>query len=467
MKDIITISKRQLFVFIMGVWMLTATSCSEFLDIGPPQTEIVNQQVFSSDASAFAAVRGIYSLMMTNTSFTNGRIEELTGITSDELINYSTNAEQVQFYQNTLSTRNSYVLSIFWSEAYSYIANANAIVEGLNTASGMTIEGKKQVEGEAKFIRAFSHFYLATLFGDVPYLTSTDYRINQKAPRLAVTEVYTKLVQDLKEAEALLSSDYSFSSNERIQPNKFAATALLSRVYLYMQEWDKAEASATAVINNSTLYQLPANLNEVFLSSSQEAIWQLKPVVPGSNTTQAITFTLTDAPDVFARRVSLRESYVNSFDNDDNRKLAWIGEYSDGQSNWFYPSKYKVTYATDITEYNTVLRLAEQYLVRAEARARQNNSSGSVEDLNVIRTRAGLAAINSNEKEAILNWIEDERKHELFAEWGHRWLDLKRSGKINTVIVAIKPLWETTDSLFPVPESERLLNTSLSQNPGY
>jgi hypothetical protein len=118
-------------------------------------------------------------------------------------------------------------------------------------------------------------------------------------------------------------------------------------------------------------------------------------------------------------------------------------------------------------DHSTVLRLAEQYLIRAEARTQQNNIAGAQADVNVIRHRAGLGDTPANDKESLLTAIDQERKHELFNEWGHRWLDLKRTGRADAVLSAIKPQWKPTAVLFPIPESEIINNPALKQNPGY
>jgi hypothetical protein len=118
-----------------------------------------------------------------------------------------------------------------------------------------------------------------------------------------------------------------------------------------------------------------------------------------------------------------------------------------------------------------VLRLAEQYLIRAEARAAMNNLTGAKADLDVIRVRAGLPRTTANTKEAILNAIAHERRIELFTEWGHRWFDLKRTGAIDSVMknIAIEKasIWNTNFKLFPIPQTEILLNSRLIQNNGY
>ncbi|MDO5969574.1 RagB/SusD family nutrient uptake outer membrane protein, partial [Flavivirga aquimarina] len=119
-------------------------------------------------------------------------------------------------------------------------------------------------------------------------------------------------------------------------------------------------------------------------------------------------------------------------------------------------------------EYPVVFRLAEQYLIRAEARAELGKISEAQSDLNVIRNRAGLGNTTASTKEALRDAILDERQVELFTERGHRWFDLKRRGEAADVLAPLKPSWQDTDVLFPIPESELLLNPNLlPQNDGY
>ncbi len=118
-----------------------------------------------------------------------------------------------------------------------------------------------------------------------------------------------------------------------------------------------------------------------------------------------------------------------------------------------------------------VLRLAEQYLIRAEARAETGDLTGALDDLNVIRSRAGLANSTASTQEEILAAILHERQTELFTEWGHRWLDLKRTGNVDDVMPTVAAekggSWETTDQFYPVPLSEIDRNPNLTQTPGY
>lgn len=462
------LSKRKIVIAIY-ISIFVFSSCKKFIDIDPPKTEIISEYVFTSDASVKSAIRGLYSRMMTNQSFINGDLELYTGLSSDELENYSFADDQIQFYTNSIATRNSIVLNSFWREAYLYISNANAILEGLADSKSLSPTVKNQVKGEVIFIRAFCHFFLANIFGDIPYVTTTDYGITSVLARIPKTEVYNRIIQDLINAQDLMADSYSYSNNERNQPNKSAAQALLARIYLYSNMWADAESEATKVINKSSTYTLLNDLNDVFLANSLEAIWQLTPVEPGVNTKQGQYFILNIEPENNSfGNVALTSQIYNSFEIGDRRFTNWVGSFTNGSNTWYYSNKYKVGVSNSVTEYSMVLRLAELYLIRAEARARQNNTSGAQSDLNIIRIRAGLSSTSASDQASLLAAIFQERKVELFTEGGHRWFDLKRLDQANSVLGPIKgPEWQITDQLYPIPESERILNPNLTQNPGY
>jgi len=121
-----------------------------------------------------------------------------------------------------------------------------------------------------------------------------------------------------------------------------------------------------------------------------------------------------------------------------------------------------------LAEDDVVMRLAEQYLIRAEANAALGKTSESAADLNVLRRRAGLRDLPSDmTKEQLVLQVEKERRAELFVE-GHRWFDIVRTGRANAVFGAAKPAtWKPHAVLLPIPQAEMDLNQNLVQNPGY
>jgi len=285
-------------------------------------------------------------------------------------------------------------------------------------------------------------------------------------------------LSDLNSAQNLLGDDYLDatlfnSTTERVRPTKWAAMALLSRSFLYSKDWDSTETVATAVINNVNLFSLDS-LNGVFLKNSTEAIWQLQPVIDGQNTKDAATYILTSGPNTYSNPVYLSSFLLNSFEPGDMRYQSWVTVDSSTGISYYYPYKYKnSTYNTGspVTEYLMVLRLAEQYLNRAEARAEKNDLSGAQADLNIIRNRAGLANTIASTQDELLKAILHERQVEYFTEWGNRWLDLKRTGSVDSVMEKVTPQkngsWNSNFQLYPIPLHDLQLNANLSQNPGY
>ena len=428
------IVKGSICAFGAALLFFTTFSCEDFVEIDPPTTEITTEALFEDRTAIVAALNGLYSeILATPNNMFNAGLEIFTGTASGEFINYSSDRSNTEFALNDLQPDNIIVNNNFWTFAYQIINQANLLIEGISGAS--FIDPRiDQALGEALFMRAFTHFYLVNLFGEVPYVSTTGIATNNSIGKTSVALIYENITADLTRAQFLMMADYSFVSNEeRVRPNRGAATALLARVYLYLEDWANAEVQATQVIDND-LYALDTVLNDVFKPASPEAIWQLIPNTPGINTNQGFRFLLDFIlPGDGLVTTSMSNDLVNTFDPSDNRLSSWVGTRDSGEETFYYPFKYKEFFRTgDLPdEYTVVFRLAEQYLIRSEARTRQNNISGAREDLNIIRNRAGLGDTPASDQPSLLDAIMQERKVELFAEWGHRWLDLKRNGRID------------------------------------
>lgn len=443
-------------------------SCEEFLQIDAPQSTLTDESIFSSDATATSAMLGVYGTM--NGTFGplsgNSSMSVLLGLSADELQSKSSNAATAEFYASNVLSTNTTVLNT-WKVFYNYIYLSNSVLEGLANSTQVTPTLKKTLEGEALFVRAFCHFYLTNLFGDVPLIKGTDYRDNQAVVKTSSALVYASVVEDLLKAKMLLPAEYVTDDNGnafRTRPNRMAAAALLARVYLYDGQWAKAEEQATEVISDKhyTIYE--DDLTLVFKKESEEAIWQLYPSLRGYGVydADALYVSPTSLPTLAVMTTSL----VEAFEDDDARKAAWIVEKTPQGNSFFQPLKYTQrrldNAATDIPiEYLVVLRTAEQYLIRAEARAKQNDIDGAKEDLNVLRSRADLDDTDADAT-TIFAAIEYERQVELFTEFGHRWFDLKRTDRATQVLAPIKGgNWQESDLLLPIPESEVKLNPNL------
>lgn len=479
--------------YFLILLLIVQVSCRKFIEVPSPSNSLTSENVYADDATATAVLISLYSMLSAgsttiNTSTIN-TTALATGLTGDELTLYggSANAltQLVQNYLNQISPGLPTIpASLSWYDLYSRLYNVNLAVERISNSTNLSKNVHQQLTGELLFLRSFIFFYLVNLYGDVPLTKTSDYRVNSRLPRAPVSKVYEQIISDLKQAVNLLgdnyvSADSKTKSVDKVRPNKWTATALLARVYLYTADWTNAEIQASLIINNPN-YQLDS-LNGVFLKNSSEAIWQLQPVNPGWNTWDAFVFVLpstgptanssTDGHPVF-----LSDQVIQSFEDNDKRKLKWVDSITvntpAGIGTYFFAYKYKsATLNAPLTEYLMVFRLAEQYLIRAEARAQQDKISDARSDLNAIRMRSGLPNTTAGDKQSLLNAIIHERQVELFTEWGHRWFDLKRTNRINEIMNTIAPLkgtsWNKNWELWPIPLYEIKQNPNLVQNPGY
>lgn len=465
----------QLFLLLSSI--LVQTSCKKFVEIKPPTTSLVATNVFDKNSTATAAQLAIYAQMQSYPF----NIDWTTGLSSDELKNFSSSQTAIDLYANALDAAVDANGIGIWKPTYNFIYEGNAILEGLSNSPGVTDAVKKQLNGESKFLRAFWYFYLVKLYGDVPLVLTTDYKVNSNLSRAPKAQVYEQIIADLTDAQNLLNSNYvdatdTVTTVDRVRPTSWAASALLASVYLYTGDWTKAETQASSVINNTSLFTLPSKLDSVFLKNSREAIWQLIPNSSNKYTPEGNIFILNYNPatNYTSFTTTISDTLMNTFENGDARKIKWVGKYTDAvrRVDYYYPHKYKAnSTSTSLTEYSMVLRLAEQYLIRAEAKAQQNNLAGAIIDINTIRNRAGLPNLSASlTKQQVLAAIMHERQVELFAE-GHRWTDLKRIDKVDVVMGGITPkkggTWSSYKQLYPIPITDIQNGINIIQNDGY
>lgn len=460
---------------LLGISIMVGftASCDRFLELTTPKTELVTPLVFSSDGTANAAMLSVFAQMSNEAGVPTHAIPLKTGLLSDEFENYSTNNIINEYFTNELSLNNDDLSSTFWQPYYNVIFQCNAILEGVEESALISSPLKKQLEGEAKFLRAYFHFCLTNLFGAIPIITKTDYRINAYAERTSRELVYEFVIKDLLEARDLLNDDYVgadgiTSTSSRLRPNKFTVRTLLARTYLYQKNYAQAEIEATAVIDNPS-YRLE-DLDRTFLNSSLEAIWQIQRPA-GFPTREADMFALTSSPSAgLTKMTSLRESLIELFSENDLRRLKWVGEIEVNGDVYYFPRKYKNNDSEDNLENSTIFRLAELYLIRSEARLRLGIISEGLNDLNQIRERANLLPLYFENVTNPLFLVNLERQRELFVE-GHRWFDLIRMEMVDEVMEDVTAskggVWVSTASVLPIPQIELDRNPNLTQNEGY
>ncbi|PJJ07826.1 RagB/SusD domain-containing protein [Flavobacterium sp. 1] len=448
------------YTYIFSFFLLIGlTSCNDLLEVEIPIDQLSAKTVYASDPTAEAAVNGIYQSMVTTTYY--GSLNYVLGETSDEFI-LKTQLSNVYTTNELLDTDGT--IGTMWTEFYKTIYNANNVIEGISASQTLSETKSKQWIAEAKFLRAYNYFYMTNIWGDIPLILSTNVDITALAPRNKQTEIYNQIIKDLEEASVDLPTNYDNYTTLRIRATKWAAQALLARVNLYLGKWTEVSSYATAVINETETYKMITALsstNSPFIADNKEAILQ----IPYFNT----VYTYEGGTLYTTAGTYMLRNGNTLFETGDARKTNWTGTTvaADGAT-YTIPRKYKNAYTTTPIERSTILRLAELYLIRAEARVKLNDITGAQQDINVIRNRALLGNTTLTDPNQLLDLIALERQRELFAENGHRWLDLKRTGKADQVLGAITgKIWASTDSLFPIPESARRSNPFLTQNQGY
>ncbi|MGN6421199.1 MAG: RagB/SusD family nutrient uptake outer membrane protein [Pseudobacter sp.] len=471
----------RLFIFLSVITLLN--SCSKLIEVDPPIDTMTTREVFSNSRQAEWAVASIYSKMVNGTIPTSWDGEVLSwfstglstiqgGLSADELVNLvnlDANQEDQFSRQNKLSVRAPGRTTKLWTSCYKIIYDACAVLEGLeaSTSSSLTDSVRKQLTGEVLALRAFSYFYLVNYFGDIPLVLTTDFNQTVAIPRSSTARIYQQIREDLLKAGSLLRADFAHADNEKVRVNKWFTEALLSRVYLYTGEFQKAISSASAVIEQSALFGIENNLSDVFKKNSREAVLQLKqnsdPPKNNSFTPEGNWFY---KPAPFRPNYFISDELMNSFELNDKRRGEWTTLNDTG----YVPAKYRNIPGQD---YYMVIRLAELYLIRAEATVLLNpaNVNDAIADVNILRKRADVGELqNDLPANMVIEAIAHERRVELFLEWGHRWFDLKRTGKAHDVLSAIsykQPWWGNYQFLYPIPENEIKLNGQLVQNPGY
>lgn len=471
---------------IITLFLPLVTGCKKYLDTALPADTISQQNAYVSDNSISAVVTGNFLAIGAGGNPFGGssgsNLTNLTGLYMDELQNLSPGgaANNIAFYKDAIQPANT----AHWTSLYKEIFGVNAAIEGiLNTTA--TLYYRNQWLGESYFTRAFLYFYLTNLYGDVPLALTSDYATNNILSRAPQSQVYQQIIADLKQAQGLLNSSYtdaygaSTPTTHRVRPDRYVASALLAKTYLYTQKWDSAGTQADSVINNTSYALLPTS--QVFTSNGKETIWALAPYPSSPANGYALyingmpaTLTGSSTPQgTYNVLACLDTALVNAFEAGDNRFTNWVRSVPVAGSSpaftYYFPNKYSSPTVNSVND--MILRLAEIYLIRAEARAHLNNISGSQSDLNMVRTRAGLPNTTAADQASLLDAIAKERRIELFTECSNRFFDLKRTGAVDGVMTAFAPqkgaTWSSFMQLFPIPTNDLLQDPNLTPNPGY
>lgn len=482
MKQLYKINIKILVVIFL---LITSSSCEKYLEIPLPTNSLSTESAFGSLSVIDGMMNQMYITFAENVAITT------TGTRTAEALcdnGFNPTATFLEEFQTNNITANS-TLFLSWSSIYRAVYLANTMIEGLPEANavGLTQATKDSYIAAALTVRAMAYFQLVRCWGDVPLILNTDVEESKLKGRTSKTEVYAQIEADLKKAITLLPS--TLGATYYIN-NKYIPEAILANVYLTQGKWSEAETSATAVISSGK-YQL-VNITDVFLQRSAETVMAtgytyypndkvLKSAYPGG---YVILPAGSYRPFLESTTTALSENLLNSFEPGDLRKTNWTvtsnaGGYSN-PLNRVFCYKYKFNPNLDPAviipagkeEDQKFIRLAELYLIRAEARASKSTPDliGAASDLNMIRNRAGLANTNATTKTDLVEAIIRERRVELFFENFSRWFDLVRTNKADAVYSSIPykaANWKSHMKLFPIPIAEISYNPNLQQNPGY
>ena len=454
---------RNTTLFCIGLWLL-CVSCEKMVEVDLPINQLTTTQVFESTGTAEGALAALYAEMQA-TSFIAGGTTGAGGLLggyTDDLDCFDVNSTNagMDICNNVQSSSNTTIKTV-WTNAYRQIYMANSIIKGLETSTVIGKSDKKRIMGEAIFIRSIIYYYLTQVFGDIPYITSTNFVENRALSKSNVDVVLENISQSLEQATTMLENEYR--NAERIYINRKTVEILLATVYIHQRKWSGAEALLDGIVK-STLYSFPQDLSKTFRKDGKHILWQLKPIYANTPTPEASLYNFSSGiPRYYAASANL----LATFPAADQRKTAWLSPILNDQTTYYKIDKYK-TITANTDEYSIVFRLQEAYLLMAEVLAQQDRLEVSVNYLNAIRNLAGLGNIPGTiSKENLLDELLAESRREFFSERGIRFLSLKRGGKID-ILNQSKPNWKNFHSLWPVPVSELALNPALNpQNNGY
>lgn len=454
--------------------LLLFSSCKKFLNVESPN-DVANDNMFTDGASLLSARIGLYNTLQ-NAAYYGGYFPLMIDAYSDNGAAGGYDSPQLnQFNDKALGADNIFI-SNFWVAAYNTIYTANQIiahVDGINDPA-LSDEVRTDVKGEAYCIRALAHFDLLRTFGEhwdlnskygIPIVTSVA-SPDDIYGRSTVLETYDAILADLNEALTLVSNDdveYGSGTKTTGFVTNYFVQGLMARVYLYMKDYSNAAAMATDVIN-SQAFPLVSDPSFIYTTKlSSESIFELQFNVQDQSEYNNLSYVRDDALrvdvsflanenlDLFfqQRPADTRASLVN-FDPEINDPSI----QPDGRT-----QKYRGEDTKDNSAY--IMRIAELYLIRAEARGAMGDFNGCAEDLQTIADQRGGYGIPEIDMLNFESVVQDERRAELNFE-GHRYFDLARIGQVADVV------GENVLPVFPIPVNEiSATGGALEQYPGY
>jgi len=464
-------------IIFSSIVMMTTSCKKSFLDLRP-YTSVSSDVAITNESDMQAALNGTYGNM--NSANLYGRSTPLFGdLVSDNVYISTINSNRyLDFFQINYTVTDANGQGI-WQSAYSTILRANNVINSSLTGN----ENIDQLRGEALAIRALMYFELVKFFGK-PYTVDPNalgvpliltYDPTLKPTRNSVQEVYAQIEKDLTDAANLMTKDKSSGFF-----TKWAAKALLARMYQFKGEWGKAQTTAEDVINNSgySLLQLNDVLsfwqNNTDRSDKVEVLFEIVFDATNNigNSSLPYFFDQTGYGDALAT-----ESLYNLYSNTDVRKDWFIVGSAIRGADAKVVNKFPNAGAADKDEMK-VIRMSEVYFIAAEAAYHNSDETAARTYLNAVATERdpGFAGYSSS-GQALLDDILLERRKELAFE-GHRYWDLVRNNlDVTRVDLAnnypgnVPLVLETSNfrRILPIPQGELDANPNIreQQNPGY
>lgn len=382
--------------------------------------------------------------------------------TADMIIHNGTFTQFREFGNKEITSANG-AAGALWGSIYRTIYISNFILENLPEVVGVSQLVRDNLMATAHFMRGYAFFVGAYTYGGIPLVTNTSLDENANIPRADMDDVLDQALEDLNTAAEMipvLDTNPAFVSI-------WAVYATLARFHLYDENWDQAIDFATEVIDS-----------EEFLLSQEFTDIVLDDFPTGS--ILEVGYTLNDDPgtstyglnNLFeARREVIPSNQavfsLTSDESGDRRFTMFFNpEELGGIDNGWTVAKYGT--ADEDNNNIIIFRIAEMYLIRAEANVQLNNLEEAEDDINLLRERANAPLVEFVNRSQALLLIENERLYELAYE-GHRWYDLIRTGRIDDVMNAFSPNWRPAFEKWPIPIGEIQNNPALQgdQNEGY
>ncbi len=440
------------YIYSIGIVALLS-SCADYLDVKPLES-ISDTQTIYDKASSETAIRGVYAALASGSYY--GTTFQSIGYLSGDNIQWTGSQSQVQEFINKKVNADNSTIAGAWTAIYVTINRANNVLAKVPTVTDplLTEALKTQIIGEAYFIRALAYFDLARTWGGVPIVTkpTASPTENRGIGRSTQAETYAQVLKDLEAAEPLLPL-----TTGRYRATRKTVWALRARYHLYQKEWAKAEEYATKLLTD-TNYRLLKPFNTFFANDArgtQESVFE---IFYSANEPNAHRNQWQPQTNGGTRQWAPNDAIVALLNDPTIGGTRSTLVAKDNQNRW-YGNLY---YRTPASDPSYIIRIAELYLIRAEARANQDKLTDALADLNAVRDRAGVAASTAASTSAVLLAIENERRVE-FALEPHRWYDIVRTGRAAQVF----NLTDANRLVLPIPAGELLIDKSLVQNQGY